>query len=396
VAVSQASAPFTLLLGVLVALTALGMDMFLPSVPVIARAFDAEPGIAQLSVTTYLVGLAIGQLAWGPVSDRFGRKPVLLCGLALFLLTSAWGAGAQSAQEIALLRFAQGIGMSSGPVIARSIVRDLYAREQAAQLLARMAAVFGIIPIAAPLAGGQAVALGGWPAVFWLLGSIALVLLCATGFGLRETAPAARPSIAPARIAASYALLLGDARFRAALATMLPAQLGIIAFVSSSALAMVEALRLTPMQFSFAFSAIMVGQIVGALLGSRLVTRFGIGGMVRTGAALVLAGGVLLAVLAWAGPAHWSAVVVPMIVFLFGCAFMIPSATAAALAPFPAMAGAASSLLGTLPFALGAAVSAVLAVAFDGSTRPMALAIGALALLPFLSERFLFRAASHG
>jgi DHA1 family bicyclomycin/chloramphenicol resistance-like MFS transporter len=396
VAASQASAPFTLLLGVLVALTALGMDMFLPSVPVIARAFGAEPGVAQLSVTTYLLGLAIGQLAWGPVSDRFGRKPVLLCGLALFLLTSAWGAAAQSAQEIVLLRFVQGLGISSGPVIARSIVRDLYAREQAAQLLARMAAVFGIIPIAAPLAGGQAVALGGWPAVFWLLGAIALALLCAVGFGLRETAPAARPSIAPARIAANYALLLGDGRFRSALATMLPAQLGIIAFVASSALAMVEALGLTPRQFSVAFAAIMVGQIIGAIVGSRLVLRLGIGRMARTGAALVLAGGLLLAALAWAGPAHWGSVVLPMVVFLFGCAFMIPSTTAAALAPFPQMAGAASSLLGALPFGLGAAVSALLAVAFDGSTRPMALAIAALALLAFLSERFLFRTASHG
>jgi DHA1 family bicyclomycin/chloramphenicol resistance-like MFS transporter len=370
--------------------------MFLPSVPVIAHAFGTEPGVAQYAVTTYLLGLALGQLVWGPVSDRFGRKPALLCGLALFLLTCAWGAAAQSAQEIAQLRFAQGIGMSSGPVIARSIVRDLYAREQAAQLLARMAAVFGIIPIAAPLAGGQAIALGSWPAVFWLLGAIALALLCAAGLGLRETAPALRPSIAPARIAANYALLLGDARFRAALATMLPAQLGIIAFVSSSALAMVEALGLTPTQFSVAFAVIMVGQIIGALLGSRLVARLGIGRMARTGAALVLAGGLLLAALAWSGPAHWSAVVVPMIVFLFGCAFMIPSTTAAALAPFPEMAGAASSLLGVLPFGLGAAVSAVLAVAFDGSTRPMALAIGALSLLAFLSERLLFRTGSHG
>ena len=128
VAVYPASIPLTLLLGGLVALTALGMDMFLPSVPAIARAFGAEPSAAQLTVTSYLLGLAIGQLAWGPVSDRYGRKPVLLAGLGLFLVSSAFGAAADSVQGLALLRFAQGVGMSSGPVISRSIVRDLYAR----------------------------------------------------------------------------------------------------------------------------------------------------------------------------------------------------------------------------------------------------------------------------
>ena len=129
---SPASFPFTVLLGVLVALTALGMDMFLPSVPVIARAFAGDSAAAQLAVTTYLLGLALGQLVWGPVSDRYGRRPVLLLGLSVFLASAAWGAMAASMTEMAALRFLQGIAMSSGPVIARSIVRDLYAREQAA------------------------------------------------------------------------------------------------------------------------------------------------------------------------------------------------------------------------------------------------------------------------
>src|SRR6185295_18183134 len=125
------------------------MDMFLPSVPVIARAFGAPPGAAQFCVTTYLLGLAIGQLTWGPVSDRYGRKPVLLAGLGLFLASSACGAAADSVLDVVLLRFAQGAGMSCGPVVARSVVRDLYARDQAAHLLARMMAVFSVIPIAA-------------------------------------------------------------------------------------------------------------------------------------------------------------------------------------------------------------------------------------------------------
>ena len=395
-AVPQASVPFTLLLGVLIALTALGMDMFLPSVPLIAQSFGAEPGAAQLAVTTYLLGLAVGQLSLGPLSDRFGRKPVLLAGVGLFFVSSACGAAADSVLEVALLRFAQGAGMSSGPVVARSIVRDLYAREQAAHLLSRMMAVFGIIPVAAPLVGGQAVALGGWPAVFLVFSAIAVALLAAVGFGLRETAPAERPSVAPARIAASYTVLLADARFRASLATMLLAQLGIIAFVSSSSLAMVQALHLTPTAFSLLFAAVMIGQITGGIIGSRIVVRLGISCMVRLGTALALAGGLLLAALALAGMSHWSAVVLPMILYLFGCSFMIPSATAAALSPFPQMAGAASSLLGALPFGLGAVVSAGLAGAFDGTTRPMALAVAVFSIAAFLAERFYFRKIVHG
>lgn len=395
-AVPQASLPFTLLLGVLIALTALGMDMFLPSVPVIAREFGAEPGAAQLAVTTYLLGLAVGQLAWGPVSDRYGRKPVLLAGMALFLVSSVCSAAAGSVQELVLLRFAQGLGMSSGPVVARSIVRDLYAREQAAHLLARMMAVFGVIPVVAPLIGGQAIALSGWPAVFWVYTAMAIALLAAVGFGLGETAPAERPSIAPGRIAANYALLFGDSRFRAALATMVCAQMGVLAFVSSSALAMVQALHLSPTAFSVLFAVVMLGQIVGGVLGARLVSRLGSARLVRLGAALVAISGVLLAALALAGAPHWTAVVLPMVVYLFGCSFMIPNATAAALSPFPQMAGSASSLLGAIPFGLGALLSAGLAAAFDGSARPMALAIGLFGLLSFFSEKFFFRKIVHG
>jgi len=372
------------------------MDMFLPSVPVLAQAFGAAPGTAQHAVTTYLLGLAVGQLSWGPLSDRYGRKPVLLAGLGLFLVSTAFAASADSMAQVVLLRFAQGAGMSSGPVIARSIVRDLYARDQAAHLLARMMAVFGIIPVAAPLLGGQAIVLGGWQAVFLVYAAIALMLLAAVGFGLRETAPEARPSLDAARVAANFGMLFRDPRFRASLVTMLLAQMGIIAFVSGSSLAMVKALQLTPTAFSLLFAAVMLGQITGGFIGSRLVIRLGIRRMVRLGSALALAGGLLLAAFALAGTAHWAAVVLPMIVYLFGCSFIIPSATAAALAPFPQMAGAASSLLGALPFALGAAVSAGLARGFDGTVRPMALAVAVFGCAAFLAEWVYFRKMVHG
>jgi len=184
----------TLLLGLLIGLTAFGMDMYLPSLPGMARDLAAGPGAAQLTVTTYLLGLAAGQFAWGPVSDRYGRKPVLVFGLALFFASSLACSMAQSMQEVAIWRLAQGIGMSSGPVIARSIARDLYAREQAAQLLGRMTAVFGLVPVLGPLVGAQAIAWQGWPAVFWIYTAAAAALLAAVLVRLPETAPAERGS----------------------------------------------------------------------------------------------------------------------------------------------------------------------------------------------------------
>jgi DHA1 family bicyclomycin/chloramphenicol resistance-like MFS transporter len=159
---------------------------------------------------------------------------------------------------------------------------------------------------------------------------------------------------------------------------------------------MTQALALSPSAFGLLFSLVMAGQIAGSLLGGRLVPRLGMARMVRVGAGVTLAGGLLLAALALAAVAHWAAVVVPMIVYLFGCAFILPNALATALSPFPHMAGTASSLLGALPFGLGAVVSALLAAAFDGSTRPMALTIALFGGAAFLCERLFFRKALHG
>ena len=389
---ARAASPFlTILLGVLVGLSALGMDMFLPSVPAIARAFNVEPGSAQLAVTTYLLGLAAGQLAWGPLSDRIGRKPVLLAALAVFFAASAACAVADSLASVALLRFVQGAAMSGGPVIARSIVRDLAAHEAAAHLLGKMMVVFGFIPVLGPLVGAQLLSLAGWHGVFWFYAGFALVLVAIVSLGLPETAPAERPAISPARIAQRYRLLLRDRRFVAPLATALSAQMGILAFVATSSLVLVQALRVTPTVFSLLFALVMIGQMTGGILGSRLVLRLGIERMVRLGTRLVLAAGALLALLVYSSVAHWSAIVLPMLVYILGAALLLPNVTAAALTPFPGMAGAASSLLGVLPFALGALVSALLGAAFDGTARPLALAVALAGASAFACERLLFR-----
>jgi len=369
---AHATLGLTVLLGLLLGLTPLGTDSFLPAMPAIAHALGAPAGAVQLAVTSFFLGVAAGQLAWGPLCDRYGRRAALFSGLALFLAASLGCALAGSVPQVVAMRFGQGLGLSCGPVVARGVTRDLYERERAASLLARMMVVFGVVPIAAPLIGAAMLALSGWRAIFWLHAAIAVSLGAWAALRLAETAPHPRAAIRSARLAASYATLLGDRRFVAPVAAMLCAQAGIYAFVANSAFVLVGAMRLSATQYSAAFAVVMLGQIAGAQASSRLVLGRGIARLMRLGVVLACAFGLALAALAWAGAAHWSALVLPMVGYMFATSFVIPTATAAALSPFPAIAGTASSLIGAAQFLLGAIVSAGLAAAFDGSARPLA------------------------
>jgi len=389
----SATAPFalTLLLGILVSLTALGTDAWLPALPVAADALGAPVVEMQLTVTTYFLGLAAGQLVWGPLSDRYGRRPVLMAGLGLALGASLVAMFAASAGALIWLRLAQGFGMSAGPVIARTVARDLYANEQAAHLLARMTLVFSIIPIAAPLAGGILVTFAGWQAVFAMLAVVAAALIVRVALRLDETAPALRASMHPATVLRTFASILAEPRFRAPFSVMLCAQIGIFAFVANSSFTLMRGMGVTPPTYAMLFAIVMLGQIAGAWASSRLVVRLGIAKLLRIGTALAAVSGLLAALLAWAGLAHPAAVVLPFMAFLGACALIVPSATAAALTPFPKTAGTASSLMGATQFVLGAAVATLLGALYDGSARPMATLTAVAALAAFVLERWTAR-----
>jgi len=383
----EASPRLTVLLGVLIALPALGTDLFVPALPVLAGALAVEVGAAQFTLTTYFIGLALGMLLWGPLSDRYGRRPMLLGGLALMLASSCMTLFVESVGSIAALRLAQGLAMSSGAVIARSVVRDLHAHEQAARLLAAMMMVFSIVPIAAPLAGAALAGELGWRAIFWSFAAVAALLLAATLAVLRETAPPERASAHPAAIARSFGRMLDERRFVAPFLLMLCAHAGILAWVSSSAFVLVRGFGVSIEGYGFAFAAVMLGQIAGAWTSRRLVLGVGIAWLLRVGAALMLAGGAAAAALAWAGVGHWAAVVAPFLLYLFGTALVVPNATAAALSPFPGSAGAAASLMGAIGFTLGALISTALGALFDGSARPMASVAAVAGLAAFIVSR---------
>lgn len=384
-------AGLTILLGIMIALPALGTDLYVAALPDVAQAFGAPVDAAQFTLTAYLIGIAAGQLLWGPLSDRFGRKPVLAAGLATMLLACAAAAFAGSIAAIAMARFAQGIAMSSGALIGRTIVRDLYVHEQAASMLARMTVVFSLVPVFAPLSGALLVRGWGWPAVFVAMALVAAVLLASLA-ALRETAPAERRSAHPVEIARTLAGIATDRAFLAPFFVILCTQAGILAWVSNSSFTLVRGLGLSVIEFGFLFALVMVGQISGAWAASRLVVRLGIARLIAAGAWTMALSGLLAAALAWLGVAHWAAVALPFMAFLFGTALILPSAIAAALSPFPHSAGSASSLIGAAGFTFGALISTALGFAFDGSARPLATAAALAGIATLLMQRRL----AHG
>ncbi len=395
---APASLRITLLLGFLIALIALGIDSTVPTLPAVALGFGAEPGAVQITLTGLFAGVACGQLAWGPLSDRYGRKPALFGGLALMAAASLASTAAGDTTTLAWLRVAQGLGLSCGPVVGRSIVRDLYSHEQAARLLARMMIVFGLVPILAPLAGSALLAASGWQAVFWLHAIVAAALMLAVARVLPETLPLACDAAHQGSRTLGFAGLLRRRAFVAPFLVMLGAQLGIIAFVTNSAVVLIRGFGLTSWQYSLVFAGVMLGQISGAFASSRLVARHGIHSMLRFGSSFAACAGLALAALAWMDVRHWSAVAGPMCAFLFASSFIIPNATAAAMSPFPESAGSASSLMGALSFGIGAVLGAVLGWLFDGSARPMASATALGGAAAWLAMTLLWkrRAQAHG
>ena len=387
---TDTSAALTLLLGILVALSALGTDLYVPAMPDAAASFAAPVSATQFTLTAYFIGLAVGQLVWGPLSDRYGRRPVLIAALGMMLAITAAAPYSPSIGALALLRLAQGVAMSGGVVVARSIVRDLHAHEQAARLLARMVIVFSVVPIGAPVLGAALTAGFGWRAVFWAFAAVAVGLLAAVSLGLRETAPAERRSAHPSEIARTLGGILAERRFVSPLLLLLSCQAGILSWVASSSFTLTHA-GVSIQAYGWMFAGVMLGQIAGAWVASRFVLRLGSARLLHAGAWLVLCGGLAVAALSWAGVAHWMALVAPFCVLLFGTALILPSATSMALSPFPQAAGSASSLIGAVGFTSGAVLSTILGMTFDGTSRPMASTAALAGVCAFTFERMLAR-----
>ena len=386
----------TATLALLTALGPLSTDMYLPSLPEIVRGLGATTAGGQLTLSAFLIGFALGQFVYGPVSDRLGRKPVLLAGLAVFILASAACTIAPTIETLVAGRFAQALGASGPIVLARAMVRDLYEGARAGRELSRMGTIMGVVPALAPLLGGVLHEIAGWRSTFgaMLVAGVALGIFVQAR--LPETIRARAPgSISFRAILAGFATLLRHPRYRVHVGLAALTYAGLFAFISGSSFVLQGVYGLSEFGFAFSFALMVVGFISGTLLAQRIVGRRGLDATIGVGVVcLALGGGAMLAlVLAGAGSSF--AVTGPMALYAAGVGLTLPQATAAAMAPFPDRAGAASSLLGICQMSFAAAVGIGLGRALGASALPLPLAIagtGVAALVLFASTRSVRRA----
>ncbi len=382
----------TVLLGALIAVAPLAMDIYLASMPSMTRALSATPEQVQLTLSLYMYGWGATQIFVGPLTDRFGRRPALIAGLVLFVVASLACAASRNIETLIAARVAQAMGMGTVAVVPRAIVRDLYTGEHAARMLSLMGIVLGVAPIVAPIIGSHLHVWFGWQSNFIFVAAYGAIALACVVAAFPETIRArdARAT-APAVVLANYGSVL---RSRSYVGYMLVAAFsssGLFAFLAGSAFVFVSVIGTGEQGFGFLFAAVMLGNIIGATIGSRLVTRLGIDRMLAYSTSLMLFAGVVLAALAWARVEHPLAIVAPMFLFMVALMTTMPQATAGALSAFPEIAGSAASLLLFCQFVLASTAALIVGVTFDGSQRPMATTIAAATLLTFVAFRLLVR-----
>jgi MFS transporter, DHA1 family, multidrug resistance protein len=356
----------------LVAIGPLSTDMYLPALPQMTRALSADVGTVQLTLSAFLAGFAVAQLVYGPMSDRFGRRPCLLAGMALFVVASIASALAPDIESLIAARFVQAVGACAGPVLGRAVIRDVHTPERGARMLAYIGSAMAVAPLIAPSIGGQLAVRFGWASVFVALSAIGVVLLVTAALLMPETNRRPDPeAMRPRRILERYRLLLLSPTYVAYTAANACVFGGLFAFISGSSFVFIDFLGVPTEWFGACFATAVAGYIVGTALTGRLVNGVGILPMLRAGAVVAGMGGAVLAGLAWGGVATIAAVLAPMFVYMIGMGIAMPTAMAGAIGPFPHMAGAASALLGFVQMTVAALVGFAVGQWDDGTQVPM-------------------------
>ena len=382
----------TLLLAMLTALGPLSMDMYLPSLPDISHVLAAPAARTQLTISSYLIGFAVGQVAYGPLSDRHGRRPVLLVAIALYLTSTLACTAAQSVDVLIAARLLQGVGGSGAIVLARAIVRDLYSGVRAARELSLMGSISAFAPIVAPMGGGVLQTAFGWRSSFVCMSLGAIVVMLVAVRLLPETLRR-RPGgpMSLLSMVRGYGAVVRHRGFLIYLGILTISYAGLFAWVSGASVVLQSVYGLSPTAFGFTFAFGAAGYMAGAIIATRLVVRLGLDRTIWAGVIVLAAGGLALAAVVAAGiPGLW--LVAAMALYLAGLGLAMPQAMAGALTPFPDRAGTAASLMGLVQQTVAAVVAAVIGGYLGRSAWPMTGIVLAMSCLTFLlwalSRRF--------
>jgi MFS transporter, DHA1 family, multidrug resistance protein len=364
-----------LILGGLSAFGPLSIDMYLPGLPRMTHDLGASASTGQLTLTACVLGLAVGQLVAGPISDSRGRRGPLLVGLVAYIATSVVCALSPTIWALIVLRLFQGMAGAVGIVIARAIVRDLYEGEEAAKVFSLLMLVMGTAPVFAPLVGGQALRVMSWRGIFVVLAALGAALLAVTALRLRETLPAAERHagglVSTLRI---FRRLAGDRTFMPYAVSLGLGFGALFAYISGSPFVLEKIYGVSPQVFSLVFAINSALLIAATQVVNRVVLRTGSVVLLRAGlVATAVAGAALLPVAVLHGGIGW--VLACLLVLVAGIGLMIPTGNALAMAEQGWAAGSASALLGLAQFLVAAVVAPLSGIAGQGTAVPMAVVI---------------------
>jgi len=363
------------ILGLLAMLMPLSIDMYLPALPVIAEQFGVPAGSAQMTLSTYILGFALGQLLYGPMADSLGRKPVILGGTLVFAAAAAACAMSQSIDHLIVMRFFHGLAAAAASVVINALMRDIYPKEEFSRMMSFVMLVTTVAPLVAPMVGGAVLVWFSWHAIFWILALAALLASAMIFFFIKETLPAEhRHKFHIRTTLGNFASLF---RHKRVLSYMLASGFsfaGMFSFLSAGPFVYIELNHVSPQHFGYYFALNVVFIFVLTMINSRFVRRVGALNMFRIGLWIQFVMAMWMVVTAFFDVGFWTLVV--GIAAFVGCISMVSSnAMAVILDEFPHMAGTASSLAGTFRFGIGAIVGALLSLATFTSAWPMLWAI---------------------
>lgn len=365
-----------LILGGLSAFGPLAIDLYLPAFPAMAEGFATDAEHIQLSLAVYFVGLALGQVFYGPIADRFGRRKPLLFGIALFTLASLGCALAPTLEWLLAARFAQALGGCAGMVVNRAVVRDLCSPIESARVFSQLMLVMGVAPILAPLAGGWMMLLGGWRSIFIFLTLFAAAFGLLVLLRLPETLPADAPRSQLSSALGRYLRLLMEPVFMFHALTGGIAMAGMFAYIAGSPFIFIQLYGVPAEHYGWLFGLNSAGFILAAQLNGRLLRRRTPLQVLRGTTLLFMGGTLALVLIAWLQTESLWPLMLPLFFCMATLALVVPNSSACALAGQGHQAGVASALMGTLQFTIAGGVSALVGVLHDGTALPMALMIG--------------------
>jgi DHA1 family bicyclomycin/chloramphenicol resistance-like MFS transporter len=367
-------------------LSPLAIDGFLPALNSAAVGLNTDVGQIMVALGILTVGSGFAQLIHGPLSDRYGRKPVIVIGLLLYILSAGMSAFVVNVEQLFVLRFFQGIAVASTMIIMRSVVRDLFGVKEGAKLFANLFMVLAIMPLIGPIIAGHLTVWFGWQAVFFLMAGTGVIVLLVIIFFLEESLQAKdMRAMAPSVLAVSFAEIITDRTFVTFLLIGMGAYSGLYAILAGIAPVMTGVLGQSADVFGYQFAAIMTGHLIAAAFAGKIVERLSVKKIILLGTIFSIIGGLMLLGLTLMGITTIYSILIPIAIHLAGFALTMPAMTAGALSNFRHMAGRATSLLGFLQQGTGALVTITLGLTADGTQMPMVFALAGASVFAFLA-----------